>query len=171
MIKSYGGQITVNSKLSERSTFHVYLPRVHTSSVAPSNLSTKPAPNGTERILLVDDEAQIVRMVQQMLESLGYHVTVRTSSLDAFEVFCTQPDKFDLVITDQTMPNITGTELAHKLMGIRPDIPIILCTGFSEVITEEKAKAIGIREYVMKPVVKREMASAIRKTLDQGDEN
>jgi len=170
IIKSYGGQTTVNSKLGEGSTFHVYLPRVHTSSVAPSNLSTKPVPNGTERILLVDDEAQIVRMAQQMLESLGYHVTVRTSSLDAFEVFCTQPDKFDLVITDQTMPNITGTELAQKLMGIRPDIPIILCTGFSEVITEEKAKAIGIRKYVMKPVVKREMAIAIRQILDQGDE-
>ncbi|MBW1861664.1 MAG: PAS domain S-box protein [Deltaproteobacteria bacterium] len=170
IVKSYSGQITVNSKLGEGSQFHVYLPRIRASSAAPSNLSTRPAPNGTERILLVDDEAQIVRMVQQMLENLGYHVTVRTSSLDAFEAFCTQPDKFDLVITDQTMPNIAGTELAQKLTGIRPDIPIILCTGFSEVITEEEARAMGIRKYVMKPVVRSELARAIRQLLDQEEE-
>jgi len=118
----------------------------------------------------VDDEEQIVHIVRLLLESLGYHVTARSSSVEALEAFHTQPERFDLVITDQTMPNMTGTELAQKLMGIRSDIPIILFTGFSEVITEEKAKSIGIREYVMKPIVKIEIARTIRRVLDQEKE-
>jgi len=101
-----------------------------------------------------------------MLESLGYTVVTRTSSIEALELFRAQPDKFDLVITDMTIPNMTGDELAKELMGIRPDLPIILCTGFSELINEHKAKAMGIRAFVMKPIVQREMAKAVRKALD-----
>jgi CheY-like chemotaxis protein len=122
-------------------------------------------PRGNERILLVDDEENIVRMVQQMLERLGYQVTARTSSVEALEAFNTLPEKFDIIITDQTMPTMTGEELAKEFIQIRPDIPVILCTGFSEVISEEKAKAMGIREYVMKPVLKSEIAQAIRRVL------
>jgi CheY-like chemotaxis protein len=122
---------------------------------------------GKERILLVDDEEQIVRMSQQMLERLGYHVTARTSSIETLEAFRAAPDKFDLVITDTTMPNMTGIELARKLMEIRSDIPIIICTGFSEKISSDKATAMGIRGYVMKPVVKSELAKKIREVLDQ----
>jgi CheY-like chemotaxis protein len=115
---------------------------------------------------LVDDEEQIVRMSQQMLERLGYHITARTSSIETLEAFRAAPDNFDLVITDTTMPNMTGIELARRLMEIRSDIPIIICTGFSEKISPDKASAMGIRGYVMKPIVKNELAKKIREVLD-----
>ena len=101
-----------------------------------------------------------------MLEHLGYKVEVRTSPIEALAAFKALSDKFDLIISDMTMPKMTGDELAKELMAIRPDIPIILCTGFSEHINEEKAKAIGIRKLVMKPFIMREMAEAIRQVLD-----
>ncbi|RLB77890.1 MAG: sensory box histidine kinase/response regulator protein, partial [Deltaproteobacteria bacterium] len=126
-----------------------------------------PVEMGTEQILFVDDEEQIARMSQQILEGLGYHVTARTSSVEALETFRAAPDKFDLVITDTTMPNMTGVELAKKLMEIRSDIPIIICTGFSEKISEDKAKAMGIRGFLMKPIVRDQIAGKIRKLLDE----
>jgi PAS domain S-box-containing protein len=129
IVKSYGGGIQVHSKPGEGTTFHVYLPLIEESSYAQQSISTEPIRKGNESILLVDDEDQIVRMVQETLKRLGYHVTPRTSSIEALEAFRAQPDKFDLVITDMTMPNMTGAELAPKLLDIRPDIPIILCTG------------------------------------------
>ena len=106
-------------------------------------------------------------MSQQMLGRLGYHVTARTSSGETLEAFRSAPDKFDLVITDTTMPNMIGIQLAKKLIEIRSDIPIIICTGFSEKISKDKAKAMGIRGYVMKPVVKSELAKKIREVLDK----
>jgi len=102
-----------------------------------------------------------------MLESLGYKVTARTSSIEALEAFRHRPEDFDLVITDMTMPNMTGTDLAKKVMAIRPGIPIILCTGFSERIDEHSAKAMGISSFVMKPIVMKEMALTIREVLDK----
>ena len=171
IIRSHGGNITVDSAPGEGATFHIYLPQIDTTAIAPETVSTGPLPRGKERILLVDDEEQVVNMVRQMLERLGYHVTARTSSVEALEAFRAQPEKFDLVITDQTMPNMTGAELTKKLIAIRPDIPAILCTGFSEVISEEKAREIGISEYVMKPVVMSDIAKTIRRLLDQDKEN
>jgi len=109
-------------------------------------------------------------MVKQTLERLGYQVTIRTSSLDALEAFRAGPDKFDLVITDMTMPNMTGVQLAPKLLEIRSDIPIILCTGFSEITDANKAKALGIREFLMKPIVRDQIARTIRKVLDEEKE-
>jgi len=100
-----------------------------------------------------------------MLERLGYYVTARTSSVETLEPFRAAPDKFDLVITDATMPNMTGIQLAKKLLEIRSDIPLIICTGFSEKISEDKSEAMGIRGYVMKPVVKSELAKKIREAL------
>jgi len=165
IVTSHDGAITVHSEPEKGSTFHVYFPRLD-SILQPEAQTTEPVPRGKERILFVDDEEQLVRMGQQMLERLGYHVTVRTSSVEAVEAFRAQPDRFDLVITDQTMPNMTGVELAKELMRIRPDVPIILTTGFSEVVTPQEAKNAGIREYIMKPVVARDLAQAIRQVLD-----
>ena len=105
-------------------------------------------------------------MGKDMLERLGYSVTVRTSSLEALKTFQNQPDLFDIVITDQTMPGMTGVDLARRMMQIRPDIPLILCTGYSSTTSEGKAKSVGIREYALKPVSKQKIAQLIRKVLD-----
>jgi len=165
IVKDHGGDIKVYSEPGKGTAFHVYLPVIETGTVERKIISAGPAPTGTERILFVDDEETIVYMTQQILESLGYHVTPHTSSVEALEAFRARPDEFDLVITDMTMPNMTGAELAPRLLEIRSDIPIILCTGFSEIMDENKAKAIGIREYVMKPIVRDEIARKIRKVM------
>ncbi len=167
IVKSYGGDIRIYSEPGKGSAFHIYLPVIQIQAEKKELQALLPVEGGKERILLVDDEEQIVRMSQQMLERLGYHVTARTSSIETLEAFRAAPDKFDLVITDTTMPNMTGIELARKLMEIRSDIPIIICTGFSEKISSDKARAMGIRGYVMKPVVKSELAKRIREVLDQ----
>jgi CheY-like chemotaxis protein len=170
IVKSHGGDITVFSKLGEGTTFHVYLPLIKTRLVEPKTVPPGPAPTGTEHILFVDDEEPIVRMMQQILERLGYHVTSRTSSVEALEAFKAKPDEYDLVITDMTMPNMTGIELASGLKEIRSDIPIIMCTGFSETIDEDKAKNMGILAYIMKPFLIDEIAKTIRKVFDEVNE-
>jgi len=128
-----------------------------------TNLS---AMGGNERILCVDDEKEIVRVEQQILERLGYLVTSKSSGVEALAAFQIAPDNYDLVITDMSMPDITGIKLAEQLVKIRKDIPIILCTGFSERLNGEKAKLIGIRAFLMKPVKMSDLAETIRKVLD-----
>ena len=123
-------------------------------------------PGGNERILFIDDEKDLVDIGERMLRHLGYEIVATTSSIKAMEIFRAKPDKFDLVITDQTMPNMTGAALAGELVRILPGIPIILCTGFSDVITPEKAKALGIRKFVMKPIAIDKIAETIRRVLD-----
>ena len=127
-------------------------------------------PEGNESILFVDDDKSLVHLGKRMLERFGYKVMTKTSSTEALEIFCSEPDKFDLVITDQTMPDMTGMEFAGELLYIRPDIPIILMTGFSETVTPEIAKEMGIRKYIMKPVILHDLAKAVRQVLNSKDE-
>ncbi|MBW2168751.1 MAG: PAS domain S-box protein [Deltaproteobacteria bacterium] len=165
IVKGCGGSIIVESEPGKGTVFHVYLPRIEREEVKAEPEATGPLPTGHERILFVDDELPLVEIGKQILERLGYEVTTRTSSIEALELFKAKPDRFDLVITDMTMPNMTGDRLAKELMKIRPDIPVILCTGFSERITEEKAKEMGIRAFAMKPIVIRDLANTVREVL------
>ena len=121
---------------------------------------------GTERILMVDDEETVIRIGQQMLEWLGYQVNTQTVSIDALEVFKANPDSFDLVITDMTMPNMNGVQFAGKIKKIRSDIPVILCTGFNHQVDDEKSKALGVQGFVTKPFIMREIAMTIRTVLN-----
>ncbi|MBS3751284.1 MAG: PAS domain S-box protein, partial [Anaerolineales bacterium] len=168
IVKSHSGHITVYSEPGKGTTFHVYLPLAEQERSRDTSTGQvgKELPTGTESILLVEDEKPIIDMQQQILETLGYHVTSRTSSVEALEAFRANPYKFDLLVTDITMPNMTGDRLALKVKEIRPDIPVILCTGFSEKINDQQSKDLGIEGFLMKPVTKKDMAEAVRKVLD-----
>ncbi|MFT5728577.1 MAG: PAS domain S-box-containing protein [Desulforhopalus sp.] len=165
IVKGYGGFVTVSSELGEGTVFNVFLPVVKEDLITAQEFSAQ-CPKGNERVLFIDDEETLTRMGQYMLESLGYTVTVRHSSAEALETFQNRSDQFDIVITDQTMPGMTGGDLSRRMLQIRPDIPIILCTGHSTIISEEKAKSMGIKEFAFKPLSKNDIAKLIRKVLD-----
>lgn len=165
IVKSYEGAISVRSEPWKGATFEVLLPRVESKPDIESENSPVLL-RGSESILFVDDEEGLVMVTGKMLENLGYQVTSRTSSIEALHAFRAQPHKFDLIITDQTMPQMTGASLAKEILSIRPDIPIILCTGYSEILNLEKAQALGIRELLMKPLVVSQVAETIRQVLD-----
>jgi CheY-like chemotaxis protein len=165
IVGSYEGAIRVSSEPGKGSTFKIYLPAVGKDK-APIPIGEEPVVTGTEHILFVDDERAIVNMGKQMLVSLGYQITTRTSSVEALELFKAKADIFDLVITDMTMPNMTGDKLARELIRIKPEIPIILCSGYSTRINQDQALAMGIRAFVPKPILRSEIAAAIRKVLD-----
>lgn len=165
IVKNCGGAIYAYSIPGKGSIFKVFIPAIE-RRIYPEERENKSLPKGTERILFVDDEPVLGKMGKQLLESLGYKVEIRTNSIEALELFRKQPDRFDLVVTDMTMPDITGENLAVELMNIRPDIPVILCTGFSKNIDEKKAMALGIRAFISKPVLKHEIAETIRSVLN-----
>ncbi len=165
IVKSYGGFISLYSKLGEGSAFHVYLPVVEKGILHKIEVVDQ-IPLGNERILFVDDEEILTEMTKNMLERLGYHVTVRKNSLEALITFQDLPHQFDLIITDQTMPGMTGADLAKRILQIRPDMPIILCTGYSTIMSEKKAQALGIKGFLLKPFTTRDIAVLIRKVLD-----
>ncbi|MBF0474435.1 MAG: PAS domain S-box protein, partial [Deltaproteobacteria bacterium] len=166
IVKRSNGTIAVYSEPGQGATFNIYLPRANEELETTDGLP-EPVSGGTERILFVDDEEPLNDMSKRMLEQLGYQVVTKLSSVEALSVFQAQPDQFDLVMTDYTMPQMTGVDLAREILRIRPDMPVILCTGFSEMISEEKAKALGILEFVMKPLNRSDTAQVIRRALDR----
>ena len=167
IVNNHNGAITVDSEPGKGATFTILFPVVSEKPVMEIKTPDE-APRGNETILFVDDEEAITDMIGQILDRLGYKVETETSPATALELFQSKPYNFDLVITDMTMPQMTGVKLSEKLKDIRPDIPVVICTGHSSLIDEEKAKEMGIDGYVMKPIVKREVAIAIRKVLDKG---
>jgi CheY-like chemotaxis protein len=167
IVKEHGGDIRVYSEVGKGTTFKVYLPLLEDVKDKKTNSAIRKYPMGTEKILLVDDEEPILRMEQMMLERLGYQVTTRLSSPDALAAFKANPDNFDLVISDRGMPSMTGEQLARELISIKPEIPIILCTGFADEIDELRAKTMGVKGFLKKPVATGDLAEMVRKVLDE----
>ncbi|WP_022669040.1 response regulator [Desulfospira joergensenii] len=167
IVKDYNGFIQAKSEPGQGTLFHVYLPALDQSSTPKKPVSRdKPLTGGGEQILIVDDESMIINLNRQILERLGYKVYATTLGSDALEKFRLTPDQFDLIITDQTMPELTGVELAREILKIRPGIPILLCTGYSSVITEQDALKIGITKQLQKPVSKKILAAVVRQVID-----
>jgi len=166
IVKSLRGAVTVYSEPGQGTEFHVYLPVVAAAASTEEAVAPTLLPTGSERLLLVDDDAMILSVVQQLLGALGYRTEAYDDPEAALDAFRARPRDFDLVLTDMTMPKKTGEELTRELLALRPELPIILCTGFSENMGPEKAKAMGIRRFLMKPVIMGELARAVRGALD-----
>ncbi len=165
IVRGLNGHIEVESEIGLGTTFTAYFPVIKQDHALVTD-SMEAIPTGKEKILFLDDEVPLADLGKQMLEQLGYRVVARTSSEDALAAFKQDPCWFDLVISDQTMPHMTGKELAQELVKIRKDIPIIICSGFSEIISQEQATSIGINAFVMKPLVKKDLANIVRNVLD-----
>ncbi|MDD5167886.1 MAG: response regulator, partial [Syntrophales bacterium] len=168
IVKNHHGIISVSSRVGEGSVFNIWLPMIEEEQIPETTEPEIAAIKGEGRILVVDDEPLLSEMLRDMLEGLGYKVTAMISSMEALWTFSAHPERFDLVITDQTMPDMTGLAFAEEILKIKPEIPIILCTGFSHTIDPEQAKAAGIKEFVMKPIVKRKIAATIERLLKGG---
>ena len=167
IVKSHDGEVVVHSEPGKGTSFEIYFPAIEKTEIRKTD-AVLPLPVGNERILFIDDEPTLVHIGKQILERLGYEVEARTSSLEALELFKIKSEKFDLVITDMTMPKMTGDDLAREILKIRKNIPIILCTGYSKKISEGKAEALGVRALVMKPIVAEQLATIVRRVLDEG---
>ena len=167
IVKHHNGAITVASELGKGTVFEVLFPLTEAKAEQEAR-EPKALPTGNEKILFVDDEASLVKMVKRSLEIQGYQVETKSDPVEALKLVRSDPDRFDLIITDMTMPNMTGDKLAKEILRIRPEMPIILCSGFSEKIDAEKARALGIRKYIEKPLDMSDFVVSIRKVLDAG---
>ena len=166
IIKTHGGAVTCASQPGLGTTFDIYLPEIQAAVLPKTGSAKQPSVAGTESILHVDDEETISDVTRQMLQKLGYEVVSTTSSIEAFNVFAEAPERFDLVITDMAMPDLTGDRLAQKIIAIRPDIPVILCTGHSDHMSAEDAARLGIRQFLMKPYDMAGLSEALRRAID-----
>ena len=167
IVKNHEGAITFESEPGKGTTVHILFPAVKAVEKEITTEVPEALPRGNERILFIDDEPAIIKMSQQMLERLGYEYEAKTSPVEALELFQSDPDHFDMIITDMTMPQMTGEKLAEEILKTRPDIPIILCTGYSERMDEQKSKEKGIGALIMKPIVMSDIAKTVRQVLDR----
>ncbi len=165
IVKSHEGLIRVYSEPGKGTSFLIYLPQLLAKPDDPVLQCNEEIPMGTEKILLVDDEALVAEMQAKLLESLGYTVTYKTDPQQMLQLFTADPSAYDLILTDMTMPKMNGAILTEKILAIRPDMPIILCTGFSELINERKARSLGVKAFAMKPLVRKSIAELVRKAL------
>jgi CheY-like chemotaxis protein len=167
IVTKHEGAITLESDLGKGTTVTVLFPVFQERGEAKISSYAEEIPGGEERVLLVDDEEPQVRTLRGALERLGYRVVGKTDPQQALELFRSEPGSFDLVITDENMPKLPGDKLAEEVLHIRPDIAIILCTGSNDMIDEQKARAMGIRGFALKPFSIRELADMIKKTLSE----
>ena len=168
IVKGYGGYLSVYSEPGQGTTFSLYFPVCCGADGPSSKVGDADVPHGSERMLLVDDEEDVLDMLKEMSEHLGYQVTAVSDSTEAYALFQSKPEDFDLVVTDQTMPGLAGTVLAQKIFALRPEMPIIICTGFSETLTTGKAQELGLAGYIMKPVVMGDFARIVRRAIAGG---
>jgi PAS domain S-box-containing protein len=166
IVKAHQGAIAADSRPGEGSVFTIYLPKFENRTKPRATEPPPQMPQGNERILCVDDQPELVGIIKAMLKALGYRVTVRGNSLEALELFSQEPDKFDLVITDLNMPHMLGDRFAQEVIKIRPDVPIVLCTGFSDQIKDKDLSAMGIRAVAHKPILMADLAKLVRGVLD-----
>jgi CheY-like chemotaxis protein/anti-sigma regulatory factor (Ser/Thr protein kinase) len=169
IVTSHKGDVIVESEPGKGTTFRVYLPVIENAAEKAKKSDGKIA-GGHERILLVDDDRVVISVIKRVLDRSGYDVTTRSSGVESLETFRAHPDDFDLVITDQTMPKMTGMKLAGELHNIRPDLPIILISGFGDEVTEKSARAKGIKEFILKPVSAGGLSKAVRRVIDEKQE-
>jgi len=166
IVKQCGGSITVSSGLNNGSSFQVFFPVVHLEATGKDK-TREPLMKGTETVLVVDDEESIVMIASEILKGLGYNVVSSTNSREALRLFGEKPGRFDVVFTDMTMPKMTGVQLSNAILGIRPDVPIILSTGYSEDVNEQIIKKSGIRRLLIKPISPEKLSQAIREVLEK----
>lgn len=168
IVEDANGFIQVESRLGEGSSFHIYLPDVQEDTIVVSEAEENaPLPTGNERILIVDDEPDLTDVAEIHLTRLGYSVTTKTKSTEALDIFLASPDSFDLIITDQTMPDITGDKLARAMLKVKPALPIILYTGYTSALSEGEAYALGIKSFIKKPMSTEVLAGTVRRLLDE----